>query len=198
MKLKNVLILATTAAAAVALVAVVAGPASATSSVWLHEGKPLEKHVELPLTGGEVIEVGGAALLCEGSATMTTEGGSTAKITSYSVDKATCMGLAGNLEGCQVTATETTGLPWSVTVNTTDLTAKGVKVDYTFDKGCAVGKIEVSFPELTLTPQEEPSSIRFFSFSAEGTGKVDGKEAAVNYSGSLQLPEAEFGTYGIG
>jgi hypothetical protein len=192
------LILAAAAAAAVAALAVVAGPVSATSSVWLHEGKPLEKHVELPLAGGEIIEVGGGVLLCESTATLTTEGGSTGKITNYNVNKASCTGLAGNLEGCEVTAAEATGLPWSVTVNTADLTAKGVKVDYTFNKGCAVGNIELNFPELTLTPYEEAKAFRLFEFSTEGTGKVDGKEATIGYFGSLQLPEAEFETYGIG
>lgn len=198
MKVRKILILAATAAAAVAVVAFAAGPVSATSSVWQHEGEPLAEHVELPLSGGEVIEVGGGVLLCESTATMTTEGGSTAKITSYNISKATCTGLAGNLAGCKVSAAEVTGLPWSVDVNTVDLTATGVKVNYTFEKGCAVGKIELNFPELTLTPREEPSAIRLFEFSSEGTGKVDGKEATVGYFGSLSLPEADFDTYGIG
>jgi hypothetical protein len=37
-----------------------------------------------------------------------------------------------------------------------------------------------------------------FNFSQEGVGKVDGQEGWLIDSGILQLPEEEFGTYGIG
>ena len=184
-------------ASALVAMAVLALPASASAAVWKHEGKTLEKKAELSLTGGEFIEVSGAVMLCESTATMTTEGGSTAKITAYDVKEATCVGLAGKLEGCEVTAATPTGLSWSVAVNSVDLTAKEVAVDYTFNKACAIQKIETSFPKLTLTP-EEPSAIRSFHFNQEGTAKVDGKEASLAYSGLLQLPENEFDTYGIG
>ena len=185
------------AASALAAIAALALPASASASVWLKEGKALKEHVELPLTGGEVIEVSGSAMLCESSATMSTEGGSTAQITAYNINKASCIGLAGSLEGCEVTAATPTGLPWSVTVNSVDLSAKEVSVGYSFDKACSIQKIEMGFPKLTLTP-EEPSAIRLFHFNQEGTAKVDGKEASLSYGGSLQLPEEDSGIYGIG
>jgi hypothetical protein len=181
----------------VAAAAALALPAMAGSSAWLHEGEPLEEHAALTAAGGEVIEIGSSVLLCQSSATLTTEGGSSAQITAYSVDKASCAGVAGQLEGCTVTAATTTGLPWSVTVNTTDLTAASVRVTYSFNEACSIGKVETNFPGLTITP-EEPSAIHLFRFSQEGTAKVDGKETAINYVGSLQLPEEEFGTYGIG
>jgi hypothetical protein len=184
-------------AALVVAVAVLAGPASASASVWLHEGKPLSEHVELPLGGGEVIEVGTSTLLCDTAATMTTEGGSTAEITAYNVEKASCIGLSGGVEGCEVTAATPQSLPWSVSVNSVDLTAKGAGVTYSFDAGCSIDKIETSFPELTLTP-EEPAAIRLFHFHQEGTGKVDGESASLTDSGALELPEADFGKYGIG
>lgn len=179
------------------VIAVLALPASADTSVWLHEGEPLEESVELALTGGEVIETGGSVLVCETSATIATEGGSTAQITAYSVNKASCAGVAGQLAGCTVTAATSTGLPWNLAVNSTDLTAKGVHVDYSFNEACPIDKIETSFSELTLTP-EEPGAISLFRFSQEGTAKVDGKETGIGYSGSLNLPEEEAGTYGIG
>jgi hypothetical protein len=172
-------------------------PASATTSVWLHEGEPLSEHAELALTGGEVIEVGGSAMVCQTSATMTTEGGSTAQVVAYEIDKASCFGVAGELEGCEVTAATPVGLPWDVGVNSVDLTAEDVAVDYSLDEACPIDKIEIDFPELTLTP-EEPGAIQLFRFSQEGKAKVDGKEATLSYTGSLQLPEEEFGTYGIG
>jgi hypothetical protein len=185
------------AAAVLAVVAALAVPASASASVWLKEGSPLKEKVELALTGGEVIEVGGATLVCNNTATMTTEGGSAAQITAYNVEKGSCVGFSGNLEGCNVTAATPQGLSWGVTVNSVDLTAKEVGVSYSFNEACAVHKIEVSFANLTLTP-EEPSAIRFFHFKEEGTGKVDGKEAKLTFSGLLEVPEADFGKYGIG
>lgn len=185
------------AACAVVAVAATVLPASASASVWQKEGAPLKEKVEFALTGGEVIEVGGGVMFCNNSATMTTEGGSSAQITAFDVAEASCMGVAGNLEGCNVTTATPKGLPWSVTVNTADLTAKEVGVTYSLNEACAVHKIEVSFANLTLTP-EEPSAIRFFHFNQEGTGKVDGKEAALSFGGVLELPEGDFDKYGIG
>jgi len=185
------------AAAAVAVVAVAAVPSSAATGEWLDGGKPFKEHREMKLAGGEVIEVGGGVLLCESNLTITTEGGSEGE-EGYEVKPGTCVGLAGNLEGCTVSEAKTTGTPWAVGVNTTDLTVSGVKVAYAFAEGCAVGTIEVSVPALTLTPHEEPGSINFFGWKAEGPGKVDGKAAELVYSGTASFPEAELGTYGIG
>jgi hypothetical protein len=184
-------------AGAAAVVAILALPASATTSAWLHEGEPLEESVELRPTGGEVVEFGGSVLICETSATITTEGGSTAQITDYDVNAASCAGVAGQVEGCEVEATTPKGLPWNVSVNSSDLTAEEVQVAYWFDGACPIGEIRTEFAELTLTP-EEPSAIDLFRFSQEGTGLVDGKAAPIGYFGSLNLPEGELGTYGIG
>jgi hypothetical protein len=185
------------AASALAAMAALALPASASAAVWQHEGTALKKHVALSLAGSEVIETSGAVMLCNNTATMTTEGGSTAKITAFDVEEGTCVGLAGKLEGCTVTTGTPTGLSWSVGVNTADLTAKEVRVDYTFDKSCAIQKIETTYSKLTLSP-DNASAIRLFHFNQAGTAKVDGKEASLTYSGSLNLPESIFDTYGIG
>lgn len=193
-KSKYVLLVATCAAAIAAFVAL---PASATTSAWLHGEAPLEEKVELTPTGGEVIEFGGSVLVCETSATIATEGGNSSQITAYGVNKASCAGVAGQLEGCTVTSATTTGLPWSVGVNSTDLTAAGVHVDYSFNEACPIDKIETNFAELTLTPEEQ-SAINLFRFSQEGTAKVDGKATTIGYFGSLNLPEGQLGTYGIG
>jgi hypothetical protein len=195
MKFSKVALLA--AAGALVALAILAAPGSASAAVWLKEGQPLKQKVELSLSGGEVIEVGGGAMLCNNTATMTTEGGSTAQITAYNISKASCLGFAGTLEGCEVTAVTTQGVPWSVTVNSVDLTAKQVGVTYSLNEACSIHKIEVSFANLTLTP-EEPEAIRLFHFGQEGTGKVDGKEAALTFSGVLQLPEKDLDIYGIG
>lgn len=182
---------------AVIVVAALALPAAADTSVWLHEGEPLAESVQLTPAGGEVIEFGGSVLVCQSAATITTAGGSTAQVTGYSVDKGSCEGVAGQLEGCTVTAATATGLPWSVAVNTADLTVEEAGVDYSFNEACPIDEIETDLAELTLTP-DEPGAISLFFFSQEGVADVDGKETPIGYFGSLNLPEEEFGTYGIG
>lgn len=108
------------------------------------------------------------------------------------------MGLAGRLAGCTATAVKTTGTPWALTVNAADVSVAGVGVNYTLNSGCTIKTIEVSFSKVTLTPQEEPSSIKFFQWNTEGSGKVNGAAAKIAYFGSQSFPEAETGKYGIG
>jgi hypothetical protein len=184
------------AAAMFVVAAALVGQASASGSVWLHEGKELKEKVTFSLSGGEVIEVGSSALLCDTTATMTTEGGSTAQVTAFAVEKGSCIGLSGVFEGCEVTAATPKTLPWSVAVNSETLTAKGFGVTYSFT-GCSVSSLETSYPELTLTP-EEPSAIRLLHFGQTGTGKVDGESTSITDGGAWQMPEADFGAYGIG
>src|SRR6185437_17158364 len=167
--------------AALVVVAALVASASALAAVWKHEGKTLTEKVELSLSGSEVIEVGSSALLCDSTATLVTEGGSTASITAFAVEKGSCIGLSGSFEGCTVTAATPKTLPYGVTVNTEDLTAKGFGVTYSFS-GCSVSTLETSYPELTLTP-EEPSAIRFFHFGQTATGKLDGSSVSVTDGG---------------
>jgi hypothetical protein len=184
------------AAAVFVVVAALVASASALAAVWKHEGKTLTEKVELSLSGGEVIEVGSSALLCDSTATLATEGGSSGSITAFAVEKGSCFGLSGSFEGCTVTAATPKTLPYSVTVNSEDLTVKGFGITYTFS-GCAVSTLETSYPELTLTP-EEPNAIRFFHFGQTATGKLDGSSVSVTDGGAWSVPEADSGKYGIG
>jgi hypothetical protein len=187
--------------AVTALVAVVAlmGAASALAGVWKQEGKELKEKTTFTLTGFEAVEIesGASALLCNTTATMTTSGGSTASITAYAVEKGSCEGFSGKFKGCTVTAATPKTLPYSVTVGSTTLTVRNFGVTYTLNTGCGVTKVETSYPELTLTP-EEPSAIQFFHFGQTGTGKVNGSSASITDGGVLQLPESQWCKYGIG
>lgn len=182
-------------------VAVLAVPASALAAQWLDGGKSFSGKRELKMTASEFVEVGEAGkkdvLLCESTPKITTEGGSTGTL-SDTVLTATCTGLAGKLVGCTVSKAEALESPWAVTVNTSDITAKNVKFKYTFAAGCSISTIEFTVSELTLTPFESQSSIRGFQWSTEVSGKVNGATTPVGYFGSGSLPEAEWGTYGIG
>lgn len=182
----------------VALAAMVVA-ATALAGVWKHEGKEFKEKVTFSMTGGEVIEIesGASVLLCNSTATMTTEGGSTASVTAFAVENASCEGFAGKFVGCTVTAATPKTLPFSVTVNSTTLTVKNFGVTYTMNSGCAIKSVESSFPELTLTP-EEPSAISFFHFGQTATGKVNGSSASITDGGVWQLPESQVGKYGIG
>jgi hypothetical protein len=195
MKLRKLFLLMLAAVAAVAALAV---PASASAAVWLHEGKPFEEHVEMNLSGGDTIEAGGNVLLCfSSSGTITTEGGSTGQL-SYEVNPESCIGLAGEIEGCTATEVSTTGTPWTLHVNAEDVTATAVEVEYLLDPGCSVQSIGVDFPELTLVPEPNPEAFNLFRWSQAGPGEVDGEPTEVEYFGSLSLAEEELGTYGIG
>lgn len=186
-------------AAVLVVVVALVGAASALAAVWKHEGKNLTEKVELPLSGGEVIEIEGgkSVLLCESTETLTTEGGSSASITALAVEKGTCLGLAGKFEGCEVTAATPKALPYSVTVNSVDLTMKGFGVTYTFNAGCSVSELETSYPEMTLTP-ESPSAIKLFHFGEAATGKVNGEAASITDGGAWRLSPADSEEYGIG
>lgn len=189
----------TLVAAAIAVVAMAAmvASASASAAVWQKNGKPLSEFVELPLHGGEVIQVSAGTFLCNANATMTTAGGSTAQITAYSIELGSCQGLLGEFNGCEVTVATPENLPWALTVNSEDLTAQEVAISYSFDEACPIQTVELSFPEVSVT-LEEPSAIRNFHIAQEGIGKVDGEEGWLIDSAILQLPEEVFGVYGIG
>lgn len=193
-KSRKRMVLAVTALVAIAALV---GAASALAGVWKHEGEELKEKTTFALTGGEVIEVGSSALICNDSVTMTTSGGNTASITAFTVEKSSCIGLSGKFEGCTVSAATPKTLPYSATVGTTTLTVKGFGVTYTFAAGCSVSKVETSYPELTLTA-EEPSAIRFFRFGQTATGKVDSESTSITDGGSWNMSESQSGQYGIG
>lgn len=182
----------------VALAALVVA-ASALAGVWKHEGKEFKEKVTFSMTGGEIVEIesGASALACNSTVTMTTEGGSTASITAFAVNNASCEGFSGKFVGCTVTATTPKTLPYSVTVGSTTLTAKNFGVTYTMNSGCSIKSVEASYPELTLFP-EEPSAITFFHFGQTATGKVNGSSASVTDGGTWLLSESQAGKYGIG
>jgi hypothetical protein len=195
-KSRKTLVIAVTA---LVVVAALVGAATALAGVWKQEGKELKEKTTFSLTGFDAVEIesGASVLLCNTTATMTTSGGSTASITAFAVEKASCEGFAGKFKGCTVTAATPQTLPYSVTVGSTTLTAKNFGVTYTLNTGCSITKVETSFAELTLIP-EEPSAIQFFHYGQTGTGKVNGTSASITDGGVLQLPEAQWGKYGIG
>lgn len=178
-------------AVSIAAVALLAVPALAQAAVWKDGSTNVTKFVELGLTGGELFEVpeGEAAygMSCEIHATLTTEGGSTGKITKYETKG--CPTGFGKMSGCTLASSESRGLPWSVTVNTTTLTIKNMHTKRTFGSGCAVTELDKTIAEVKVN-LNTPSAIT----EMEWLGSITGYKIA----SSFKVDAPNSGTYGIG
>jgi hypothetical protein len=160
--------------------------ASASAAVWKHGGSNLAKHTEIGLTGGEVFNSGTGGMSCEVFATITTSGGSTGTIKKWEVKN--CAGAFEELVGCQVLATEPTGLPWTLDVNATDISITNMRIRRTFKNGCKVKEIDKTVT-MTMTP-EVPAAITSFEFH--------GLTGTYTSFGSFTVDAPNSGTYGIG
>jgi hypothetical protein len=92
-----------------------------------------------------------------------------------------------NFTGCEVVTAEAKGLPWSVDVNTEDLTVTSMRIKRTF-KNCGTTELDKTITA-TVT-LESPKAISEMEFSGETTGYRD--------VGSLTVEETNNGTYEIG
>lgn len=171
-------------AGAVAALVLLAVPAMALAAVWKDKGVNVTKFSEMTLSGGDIWESSeGNGMNCKISATLTTEGGSTGKITNWTTTE--CPKSFGTYAGCTMKAAEAKSLPWTVTVNATDLTISNMKVKRTFNGGCA--ELEKTITSTTVT-LNTPTAITEMEFSgANGTYKD---------VGSFTVTPS--GTYGIG
>ncbi len=170
--------------AAVVLLVTVAAVASA--AVWKDKGVNVAKAISIGLTGGENFEIEGKnGMNCEIHATLTTEGGSTGKITAWEIKK--CTGF-GTYLTCEANVKEAKGLPWTVDVNTTDLTITNMKVKRSF-KVCAQAEFEktVASSTVTLSTPTEIASMEF-----------EGTNGTFKQFGSFTVDSPNSGTYGIG
>ena len=134
-------------AVAIALFAVSASSASA--AVWKDGGVNVAKAITIGLTGRKVRTERGNGMSCGTHLTLTTEGGSTGKITKY--EPGTCKGF-GTFAACEVVTAEAKGLPWTVDVNTTDLTITNWHTKRTF-KNCATTELDKTIAEHDSDPE---------------------------------------------
>ncbi|MGH3429410.1 MAG: hypothetical protein ACRDQZ_17890, partial [Mycobacteriales bacterium] len=127
-------------ACAVAVIAAFAAPTTAFASVWKHNGSNLNEFIEIGLTGGEIFHTSeNNGMGCEVHATLTTEGESTWKITAF--ETKSCSISFGEFSGCELSTAEAKGLPWTVDVNTSDLTITGWHTKRTFKAGCGTSEL---------------------------------------------------------
>lgn len=171
----------------VALVSLTAA-ASALGAVWKDKGTNVASAIEIGFTGGEVFESSeGNGMSCEVLATLKTSGGSTGTISKWEVKN--CSGAFGSFAGCQVSVTEAKSLPWTVTVNATDISIANMRIRRTFKNGCKTTELDKTVTSMTMT-LNTPSAITETEFNGiNGTYKS---------FGSLKVNSPNSGTYGIG
>ena len=171
-------------AGAIAALVLLAVPALALAAVWKDKGVNVTKFSEMTLAGGEIFEISeGNGMNCKVNATLTTEGGSTGKITKWTVSE--CPKGFGSFTGCTMKAAEAKGLPWTVTVNTTDLTIANLRVKRTFNGGCAESDKTIASTKVLLD-----------STTAITTMEYTGTNGTYKNVGSFSVTPS--GTYGIG
>jgi hypothetical protein len=174
-------------AGVIAAVAVLAVPALASASVWKDKGVTLTKFAEINLTGGEIFETSaGNGMSCELHATLTTEGGSTGKITKFETKK--CPSGFGAFAKCELVTAEPKGLPWTVKVNTSDLTISGWHTRRTF-KNCETSELDKTVTSVAVA-LNTPAAIAEMEF----LGSITGYKVA----GSFTVDSPNSGRYGIG
>jgi CxxC motif-containing protein len=174
-------------AGVVTALAMLTVPALAQAAVWKHKGVTLAKFAEINLTGGEIFETSaGNGMSCEVHATLTTEGGSTGKVTKFEIKK--CPTGFGTFAKCEVVTAEPKGLPWTVKVNTSDLTITNLHTKRTF-KNCATTELDKTI-ESTKVTLNTPTAITEMEFSGSTTG--------FSTVGSFTVDSPNSGLYGIG
>jgi len=174
-------------AGVIAAMVVLAVPALALASVWKDKGTNVTKFVEIGLSGGEVFEAGeGNGMSCEIHATLTTEGGSTGKITKFETIK--CPTGFGSFSKCTLASASAKGLPWTVDVNTSDLTITNWHTKRTFSS-CGTTELDKTIGSVTVT-LNTPTAITEMEF----LGSISGYKTV----GSFTVDAPNSGTYGIG
>lgn len=171
-------------AGAIAALVLLAVPALALAAVWKDKGVNVTKFSEMTLSGGELFEISeGNGMNCKVSATLTTEGGSTGKISKWSITE--CPKGFGTFTSCTMKTAEAKGLPWTVTVNASDLTITNLRVKRTFNGGCAESDKTITSTTVVLNT---PTAITAMEWS--------GTNGTYKNVGSFEVTPS--GTYGIG
>ena len=175
-------------AGVIAAIAMLAVPALALAAVWKDKGTNITTFTEISLTGAEIFETSAEnGMNCGLKATLVTEGGEMGEITTFDITE--CPSGFGSFKGCKVTSTSAKGLPWTVDVNATDLTVTGWRVKRVFGEGCPIGELDKTISNMTVK-FDTPSAFSIMEFEGETTG--------YKTVGSLEVSEANKGTYGIG
>ncbi len=173
--------------AAMAVLAL-AGPAAASAAVWKDGGTTVTGNFSIGLSGAENFEYTGTSpggMNCAIHMTMGQTSGAT-KVTAWS--QTSCSPF-GSMTGCAVQTTEAIGLPWSATVNATNITVSGMHIKRKFKTGCSKTETNMTMTSTKFTPNSTSSITEF-----ETLGEITGFKTY----GSVTVDSPNSGTYGIG
>jgi len=195
--LKKTMLLASMALAIAALVA----PAIASAEGTLtHEGKPVPtgNHVVLIFTGSMEFDIPDldSGYTCEVEArSELVSGHPSTGVTTFSIlNTSNCDGT-GLLADCELVA-DSTNFLYHIAVTSTDFvvtkTGGTIVINNTFDGNCIVPSAELTFEEITATPNST-SSIATISLHGDGVDDVTG--LPITATGDLFAYPT--GTYGI-
>jgi len=195
--LKKTMLLASMALA----VAAFAVPAVASAEGTItHDGQPVPTNnvVELTLSGFMEFDIPAldSGYGCDVEATVELVSGhpSTGTTSFDIVNTETCVGT-GLLADCELVEDETNA-PYHVAVSSEDFTVTKpggvIEINNLFDEGCIVPAAQLTFNEVTMTP-DDPTSISTVTLSGEGVN--DAIELPFLVTGDLSVEPA--GTYGL-
>jgi hypothetical protein len=175
------------ASVGLAVLALAATAAIASAAVWKDGANNVSTPIEIKFTGAEFFETTeGNSMQCEEKMTLKTSGGSTGQITAFELVKSTCKGT-GTFAKCEVSSSEAKGLPWTVDVNTTDLTITNMRVKKVFKAGCSPLELDKTIN----------STVTLLSPSKIETIETSGSTTGYKQYGSFEATTNK-GTYGIG
>jgi len=169
-----------------ALLVLCVGVSAASAAVWKDKGTNVSSKIEITFTGSSLIEGLGGTIGCAVHATIVTSGGSTGTVTKYELTN--CV-TGGAFKSCKVNAANAKALPWTVDVNTLDLTWTTSSVHYLLNASCSTSEIELIVASTTVT-LFAPSAITEIEFSKTS--------AVFSEVASLTVDSPNSGTYGIG
>jgi len=122
---------------------------SASASVWKDHGTNVSKAIEIGLTGGEIAEAGKRARAAKIHLVLTNLGWQHRD--NHQIRKQKAVRTFGELSSCTLNTAEGVGLPWTVDVNTSDLTITSWHTKRTFKAGCATTEINKTVGSVTVT-----------------------------------------------
>lgn len=195
MSIKKMMLLATTAIAAMAF----AVPAGASASgMFYHNGAELKGTANVNFSGGIAFFTGLGGIECVGhaEAELKTSSGS---VKSLVITTSTCKGF-GAFAGCKVIGDEPT-TPWALTPTANVIDLQGVVIHNEFEEiaggpGCGAEFATINFENVTLTPNDK-TKIGSVTVSGEGIVEVFGLELEAEALGALSVTSGNSGTYGI-
>jgi hypothetical protein len=144
MKRKKRLLLAGSIAAAVML----AVPALAMATVWMHGEEEVSEFIEFAAVGGELFETtSGNGMSCEARAVFTTEGGTTGTVTKFEIKK--CPTGFGSFASCKFKSGEGLGEPWITHTNGSELTITNMRTKRTFES-CGTSELDKTITSVAV------------------------------------------------